>query len=213
MKRTITIRNIYDKEYETLQLDGIWKDVLGEPEANGAWLIYGRDKNGKTWLALSLALYLSKIKKVLYISAEEGTGLAFKKTMLRVGIDTTDTNLHLLEYESFEMLEKRLNKRRSPEVVFIDNLTIYQDELKKSALASFIARHPRKLIVFLAHEERGEPYTAPAKLASKLAKVRFHVKGLSCNVNGRVPGGVLMIDEKKAQLFHGNKVEEETPNL
>lgn len=209
MRRTITIKNIYDKEYETLQLDGIWADVLGEPEANGSWLIYGRDKNGKTWLALSLALYLSKIKKVLYISAEEGTGLAFKNTMLRVGVDTCDTNLHLLEYESFECIENRLAKRRSADIVFIDNLTIYQYELKKSTLASFMARHPRKLFVFLAHEERGEPYTAPAKLVSKLAKVRFHVKGLQCNVNGRVPGGVLMIDEKKAKLFHGEKADQD----
>lgn len=207
MKRTITIRNIYDKDYETLLLDGIWAEVLGEPESNGAWLIYGRDKNGKTWLALMLALYLSRQKKVLYISAEEGAGLAFRETLLRVGADIADTNFHLLEYESFENLDTRLRKRRSPEIVFIDNLTMYQDELKKSALTNFLAKYPRKLFVFLAHEERGEPYTAAAKLCSKLAKVRFHVKGLSCNVNGRVPGGVLMIDEEKAQLFHGNKVD------
>jgi predicted ATP-dependent serine protease len=208
MKRTITIRNIYQKEHETLALDGIWLDVLGEPESNGAWLIYGRDKNGKTWLALTLALYLSTMKKVLYISAEEGIGLAFKNTLQRVGANTDNNNLHLLEYESFEDLDERLGKRRSPDVVFIDNLTIYQDEVKKSTLTSFLARHKTKLIVFLAHEERGEPYTAAARLISKLAKVRFQVRGLQCNVNGRVPGGVLMIDEKKAQLFHGTNTPE-----
>lgn len=208
-KRTISIRNILDKTYETLELDGIWKDVLGEPEADGAWLIFGRDKNGKTWLAITLALYLSKRKKVLYVSAEEGAGLAFRETLVRVGADAGDTNLHLLEYESFEDLDERLRKRRAPEIVFIDNLTIYQDELKKSTLTNFLAKHPRKLFIFLAHEERGEPYTAAARLCSKLAKVRFHVKGLSCNVNGRVPGGVLMIDEEKAQLFHGNTLENE----
>lgn len=208
-KRTLSIRNVYNKEYETLEIDGIWKDVLGEPEANGAWLIFGREKNGKTWLAITLALYLSQRKKVLYVSAEEGTGLAFRNTLVRVGAAAGDTNLHLLEYESFEQIDERLQRRRSPEIVFIDNLTIYQDELKKSTLTNFLARHPSKLFVFLAHEERGEPYTAAARLCSKLAKVRFHVKGLSCNVNGRVPGGVLLIDEEKAQLFHGNTVEDE----
>lgn len=205
-KRTLSIKNVFNKAYETLDVDGIWKDVLGEPEANGAWLIFGRDKNGKTWLAITLAIYLSQRKKVLYISAEEGTGLAFKNTLVRVGAAAGDTNLHLLEYESWQEIDERLQRRRSPEIVFIDNLTIYQDELKKSTLTNFLARHPSKLFVFLAHEERGEPYTAAARLCSKLAKVRFHVKGLSCNVNGRVPGGVLLIDEEKAQLFHGNTV-------
>lgn len=204
LKRTITIRNIYEKEYETLKLDGIWADVLGEPEANGAWLIYGREKNGKTWLALKLALYLSRFKKVLYVSAEEGAGLAFRDTLKRVGANTDEFNFHLLEYESFEELNKRLSRRRAPDVMFIDNLTIYQDELKKATLTNFLEKHKTKLFVFIAHEERGEPYTAAAKLCSKLAKVRMHVKGLSCSIGGRVPGGLLMIDEQKAQLFHGN---------
>lgn len=147
-KRTLSIKNVFNKAYETLDVDGIWKDVLGEPEANGAWLIFGRDKNGKTWLAITLALYLSQRKKVLYISAEEGTGLAFKNTLVRVGAAAGDTNLHLLEYESWQEIDERLQRRRSPEIVFIDNLTIYQDELKKSTLTNFLARHPSKLFVF-----------------------------------------------------------------
>jgi hypothetical protein len=211
MTRAITVKNLYERKYKILEVDGIWKEVLGEPEANGAWLIYGKEKNGKTWIALQLAWYLSRTNKVLYVSAEEGTGKAFKESLQRVGVKPDCRSLHILEYESVEELDNRLGKQRAPNIVFIDNLTIYQDEFKRAKdLSQLISKHDTKLFVFLAHEERGDPYTSAAKLCRKLAKVIFHVKGLACNVTGRVPGGVLVIDEGKSQLFHGNQTENES---
>ena len=56
----------------------------------------------------------------------------------------------------------------------------------------------------MAHEERNKPYTAAAIMASKLAKVLIRVQGLQLNVFGRVPGGVLKIDENKASLYYGS---------
>jgi len=73
-------------------------------------------------------------------------------------------------------------------------------------LLNFIERNPEKLFVFVAHEERNEPYTALARLIKKLAKVIVHVKGLTCMVSGRVPGGVLTIDEQMSRLYWGNDI-------
>lgn len=207
--RSLSVRNVYDKTYKTLELDGVWADVLGEPEANGAWLIYGKEKNGKTWMALMLAWYLSRKYKVLYVSAEEGVGKAFRASLVRVGFEADNRNMHLLEYEKIEDLKERLKKRKSPGIVIIDNLTIYNDELRGKAFHTFIKDHENKLFIFVAHEDRGEPYTASAKLCRKLAKVIMHVKGLACSVSGRVPGGMLVIDEQKAKLYHGQKIEDE----
>jgi DNA polymerase III delta prime subunit len=208
MTRVLTVKNIYDKHYDILKIDGAWADVLGETEANGTWLIYGKEKNGKTWAALMLAWSLSKFYKVLYISAEEGVGLAFRETLQRIGVNVSERNVHFAEYEAVDDLKVLLGRRNSAQVVFIDNLTIYNDELKGNAFRKFLAEYPGKLFVFVAHEERNEPYTASAKLCRKLAKVIIHVKGLACNISGRVPGGTLVIDEQKAKLYHGNQIKE-----
>jgi hypothetical protein len=205
MARVLTVRNIYDKQYETVEIDGVWRDVLGEVEANGAWLIYGKEKNGKTWASLLLAWALSKNYRVLYISAEEGAGKALRDTLQRIGVDAR-ANIHFMEYEELHEVRARLSKRKSPEVVIFDNLTIYNDELKGSALRQLLNDFDSKLLIFVAHEDRNEPYTASAKLVRKLAKVIIHVKGLACNISGRVPGGTLVIDEQKAMLYHGQSI-------
>lgn len=206
-KRTLTVKNIYDKKHETFKLSGVWKDVFGTPEKKGTWLIWGSEKNGKTWFALLLANYLSKQSRTLYISAEEGFEKAFVESCQRAKIEVDNKNLRFLEYISIKELDARLDKRRSANIIFIDNITIYADELKNGVFRDLVKKFKKKLFVFIAHEDRGEPYTATAKLAKRLAKVIVYVKGLACMVSGRVPGGTLMIDENKAKLFHGNKID------
>lgn len=206
MARALTLKNIYDKKYKTLNLQNEWREVMGEPEHNGIWLLYGKDKNGKTWFALKLADELSKEERVLYISAEEGIAKAFRDTCLRVGLDSDNRRFHAIAYEPIEALEERLSRRRSERIILIDNLTIYKDDLKGNGLYRLMQNYPDKLFILLAHEERAEPYTAVAKLAHKLAKIIVHIKGLTCQVYGRCPGGVLTIDESKSMLYWGTQI-------
>jgi hypothetical protein len=208
MSRALTIKNVYDKKHTSIEMDEPWCNVFGEPEANGIWLIWGAEKNGKTWFALQLANYLSVNAEVIYISAEEGIGKAFVETCKRAKINESNKHLKFFEYISIDELNEKLAKRRSSDIVFIDNITIYNDELKNGLLRKLTNDFPNKLFILLAHEERNEPYTATAKLAKKLAKVIVYVKGLACNVYGRVPGGTLTINEEKAKLFYGNNITE-----
>jgi len=203
MARSLSIGNLYTKKFKTLQLDGVWTDVLGKPESNGAWLIWGAEKNGKTWFALMLANCLSENSKVLYVSAEEGTGKAFVESCQRAGLDSVNRSLQFLEYTPLDELCTRLNKRKSADIIIIDNCTVYKDELQYGKLRELLHTYKDKLFIFIAHEERKEPYTSLAKLVRKLAKVIVYVEGLACRVSGRVPGGMLMIDEFKAKLYHG----------
>ncbi len=203
MTKVLSISNLYSKKHKCLQLDGVYEEVMGNPEACGAWLIYGLEKNGKTWFSLMLADYLSTQKRVLYISAEEGTDKAFIDACKRAGLDPNNRSIQFLEYTPIDELTDKLGKRNSADVIFIDNVTIYNDELKYGKLRSLLAQFPNKLFIFIAHEERKEPYTSTAKLIKKLAKVIAHVEGLSVHMSGRVPGGFLIIDEYKAKLYHG----------
>lgn len=204
MSRALTIRNLYEKKFSTFDFTGIWRQIFGTPTKSGIWLIYGKEKNGKTWGTLLIAAYLSFFCRVLYVSAEEGADKEFQEACKRAKIDVGN-NILIIEYEPIEELYKRLKSRKAPKVVVLDNLTIYNEELKATGIKRLKQDFPDTLFICVAHEERNKPYTAAATMASKLAKVIIRVQGLSLIVGGRVPGGTLNIDEEKAQLYHGTK--------
>lgn len=187
---------------------GIYKDILGSLGLNGIWIIYGKDKNGKTWATLLLSAMLSKLGKVWYISAEQGVDSDFQDAVIRAKIDPGNRNLHFNEYVPFEEISERLKKRYPPKIVVVDNLSMYKDEVTSNAITQLKKDFPKTLFLLVAHEERGEPYTAAAVMAKKLAKVIFHVQGLALFISGRCPGGQLTINEEKAVLFHGTKIKE-----
>jgi len=183
---------------------GDWLAAFGKPSTNGIWLIWGLEKNGKTSLALKLAEYLSGFGKTLYVSAEEGTDLEFAESIKRMNLSTSNRNLHFLEYISIVELTKKLYSKKSADIIFLDNMTIYSDELTGSKLKEMLRKFPKKLFVLLSHEERNLPFPAVSRMASKLAKRIVHVKGLACEVYGRGnAGGTLMIDENRAMIYHG----------
>jgi hypothetical protein len=206
MARSLSIRNLFDKKFKQFVFDGLYAKALGHPESNGIWIIWGREKNGKTWWALLLASYLSLKTKVLYISAEEGIGMDFVAACKRARLESNNRNLHFEEYMPVDELYKKLQARKSAQVVFIDNCTVYTDELRAAGLRKLKQDFPDKLFVLLAHEEKREPYTALAKLAKKLANIIMHVQGLATHVSGRCPGGIISIDETKATLYWGTDI-------
>ncbi|MFT4062559.1 MAG: hypothetical protein QM642_09420 [Edaphocola sp.] len=198
-----SIKNVLDKKYKILPLRGLWSEVLGEPEASGIWLIYGLEKMGKTTISLLLADELSEAKRTGYIMAEQGFDKDFQDVLNRLSIPFKKRNLRFAEYIPISELSDLLKKKNQPDILFMDNLTIYADELRNGGLRKLIKDHPNKLFIMLAHEEKGEPYTATAKLAKKLAKRILHVEGNTATVEGRGPGGTIVIDEDRAQLYHG----------
>lgn len=204
MARSLSISNIYEKRFKTFAFDGLFKTAFGTPEACGVWIIWGQEKNGKTWFALMLADYLSQFDKVLYISAEEGTGMDFAGAMKRAKLTNDNRNLKFKEYISIQELRDKLDSRKSERIIFIDNCTVYADELRAAEFHKLRKDFPDKLFVFLAHEEKREPYTALAKLCKKFAKIIMHVKGLTAFISGRCPGGIISIDETKSTLYWGS---------
>jgi hypothetical protein len=203
MPRILTVQNLIEKKHETFPVNGIWANVLGEPTTSGIWLVYGPEKNGKTLLALIMAGYFSDFARFLYVSAEEGTDKAFTDALLRANLNYNKKGLGFLSYTPIDELRTILKRRNAPKIVLMDNLTIYEDELKRGALKRFIDDFPNVLFIMLAHEERGEPYTAVAKQARRLAKIIYQVKGMACTVSGRCPGGRLIMNEDSAALYHG----------
>lgn len=207
-RRALTVKDLFNKKYSKYEFDGIYKDIFGHPSTNGIWLIYGKDKNGKTWGTLLLADYLSTFNKVLYVSAEEGVDMEFQASAKRAKIDPENSKIHFDTYMSIDEIKLRLKKRNPPKIVVIDNLSMYKGELTSEGVTKLKLEFPSTLFIMVAHEDRGEPYTAAAVMARKLAKVIIRVQGLALLVGGRVPGGSVLIDETKAVLYHGTQIKE-----
>ncbi len=203
MARGILPGQLYQKKFKSFEFDGIWYDILGEPERGGLWLIYGKEKNGKSTLALSLAKYLSTLEKVAYISAEEGTDKSYQQRCKRIGI-SKDHKFMSYPYDFFEEYLELFKGRQFPKIVFIDNLTAYDGEIDKKMIQKLIRDYPKITFIILAHEERKEPVGAVGVLVKKLSKRIFHVVGLKAFVTNRDGlGGEYLIDDKKGLLYHG----------
>lgn len=207
MQKTLSSTNLYDQNFNVFEFDGVYRDVFGTPTTGGCWLIYGKEKNGKTWAALLLANMLRRFKKSLYISGEEGTDRDFVEACKRAQIPPRCKGLNFLPYQTMGEIQERLkNHRVRPGIIFIDNATVYADVMKPKDFQKLLTDYPNVLFIMLAHEERGEPATALARYVKKMAKRIIRVKGLACEVSGRGPGGTLVIDPEKSALFHGNKI-------
>lgn len=211
--RALTARDIYEAKNEVIPLDGEWARAIGQPEYGEGWIVYGKEKNGKTTFALMLARYLSGVTDgVLYVSAEEQpTKNTFKAAMQRAGITVTD-NIHFVPYKSFAELKVIQKKRRARRVVIVDNLSVYNKKVRPDGLLDLMNEFPRVTFIFLAHEDNdGEPLWALAKTCKLYASVIVNVRGLVASVFGRggCPGGKLVIDDGKASLCYRENMEEE----
>jgi predicted ATP-dependent serine protease len=204
--RSKTTANLFEKKpTRTVQLlHEALKKAIGNAELKGCWIVYGVEKNGKTWFTLQLAKELARFEKVNYISAEEGLDDSFKEAVKRANI-TTQEKIIWDEYMTIDEIIAKHKKQRSPDILIIDNLTVYSDEIKPSEIKKkLIDGLPNKLIIVVAHEERKEAYPAIAKMAKKMAKVIFHVVGLKVFITSRFSeGGELIIDDAKSEIFWG----------
>jgi predicted ATP-dependent serine protease len=206
MARSKTTSNLFKKKKNApvVFTHTALQSVIGNAERKGCWIIYGCEKNGKTWFALKMAKEMAKHERVAYISAEEGLDDSFADSVRRAGITTSDKILWD-EYLSVDEIIGKFKKQRSANIIVIDNLTMYSDEMKPTEIKKkLLDALPNKLIVFVAHEERKEAYPATARMAKKLAKVIFHIEGLKAFVTSRFsPGGEIVIDEEKSEIYHG----------
>ncbi|MCX8018908.1 MAG: hypothetical protein N2747_00270 [Chitinophagaceae bacterium] len=203
--RAISTKTLINKNISNILTidDPKLSSAIGEAEAKGIWLIYGPEKNGKTWFALTLAKSLCNHHKVAYISAEEGTDKSLVNALKRASLNGTE-NIKWYPYIAMNDIRRMMIKRNSPDVVIVDNLTVYIDELRPADMKNLLHSLRDKLIVFIGHEERKEPYPATARMAQKIAKVYVHVKGLQAFVISRFgPGGELIMAEKKGKIFWG----------
>lgn len=202
MRRAYSVQNVLDAKFNTLPFTGKWLDAVGRPELTGTMIIYGDTKNGKTTFAMQFAKYLTNFARVAYNSVEEGLSLSLRMAMERTEMEEVGTKLVLLEKEDVAQMVRRLEKPKSPDVIFIDSVQFL--EMRFAQYKKLKESFPNKLFVYISHVEGEKPEGSVARRIWRDANVAFKIKGYRAFPVGRYGGGDYVdIWEEGAARYHG----------
>lgn len=199
MGRAYSVRNVLEAKFETLEFDGVWKEAVGCPELTGSWIIYGAPKSGKTSFAMMLAKYLTGFGKVFYNSTEEGLSRSIQAAYERVGMIEVSGKI-ILEKEAVGEMTRRLERGKSPNVVFLDSIQFAGLDFGeyKRLKSSF----PHKLFIYVSHVQGKQPEGQTARKIWRDANVSFRVEGFRAFPTGRYGGGQYIdISGEKAAAY------------
>lgn len=115
--KIVTGKDLARMVFNTLDFDGKWFELIGEPSKCFYGLIWGDAKAGKSYFSVEFAQYLTKFGKTLYIAVEEGYG----STLQRKVVDMKAWDIELKATRSFTELESFISNHS---FVFIDSVTI-----------------------------------------------------------------------------------------
>lgn len=202
MKRAYSVRNVLDAKFNALPFEGKWLDAVGRPELTGTMFIYGDTKNGKTTFAMQFSKYLANFGRVAYNSVEEGLSLSFQMAMERTQMHEVGSRWILLEKEEVSQMVKRLERPKSPDVIFIDSVQFL--EMRFSQYKKLKSLFPNKLFVYISHVDGSKPEGSVAKRIWRDASVSFRIEGYRAFPVGRYGGGdYIDIWEDGAARYHG----------
>lgn len=186
MKRASSVNDIITKDIPVFDFEGRFFEAFDRPARTGVWFIWGNSGNGKTTFSLQLAKYLCKYDSVLYDSLEEGTGRTMQRSFQRLNMGDVKGKLMVVE-ESIEELSKRLTKRKSPKIVFIDSIQFAR--LNEQQYYEFINKHKRnKLLVFISQAKGKGPRGSAAEASMYSADLKIWVEGYRAFSKGRYIG-------------------------
>lgn len=175
MARALSYKNIEEYKPVELEFTGKWEASFGRPEVKGSWLVWGNSGHGKTRFTLQLCKYLCQFGKVVYNSLEEGLSKSMQNAIIQVGMKETGRRFIFLDMESLADLERRLEKRKSPDVVIIDSLQYFR--MTQKDYDRFKKKFPNKLFVFISHAKGKEPKGSIAESIRYDAFVKVWIEG------------------------------------
>lgn len=205
LKRAKSIHELLNTNFDVMNFEGEWKELMGQPERTGSWFIWGDSSNGKTSFALKLCGYLTNFGRVAYNPLEEGASESFKKALIRANLQSVGTKMIILDKEPIKELRQRLQKRRSPDFVVIDSIQYagmnYRDYVQ------LISEFRNKVFIIISHADGKEPRGSTAKSIRYDAFIKIRIEGYKAFAVSRFGGGEPMTIWKTGAEEYWNKID------
>jgi hypothetical protein len=186
IKRAISVDEIEKMKFKELQLSPFFGKLLGSPECSGVWIVWGESFNGKTAFSLQLAKELTMSGKVFYNTLEEGARKSFQTAVINNNMKEVARKFIIGNRESVEELKIRLQKKKSPDIIFIDS--IQYTGMTKREYQSLKEEFPNKLFIFISHADGKNPKGALANFVKYDADIKIRVEGYKAMCLSRLGG-------------------------
>jgi hypothetical protein len=149
-KEMLSSKDILSMDFDVLEFDGEWLELIGKPSKPFYSLVWGDAKAGKSFFALRFGQYLNKFGSVLYVPAEELISHTLKEKIK----ETKSTDLQFKPTRDIKELDEYLNKHHLKlDFVFIDSATIMN--LEPSHLEQLRADYPKISFIVLLQSIKG----------------------------------------------------------
>lgn len=184
--RALTVNEVLKQRKKVFPFEGAWQDAFGQPERTGVWFIWGNSGNGKSSFTMQLCKELCKYDRVAYDSLEEGNSMTMQMSLQRHHMQEVSRRFSLLNAESMEELQSRLDKRKSFNIVVIDSFQYtqmtYRDYIRMKEA------NKDKLLIFISHANGKMPRGNSAVGVMYDASLKIWVEGFKAFSKGRFMG-------------------------
>lgn len=186
MKKALTVANIVNQKIERIPFKGEMYQAFKEPQNKGVWFVWGSSASGKSTFLLQLAKEFAKTRKAFYNLLEEETDDSdFIERNEIVGMSDVKDNFLASGYD-YEQMCAYLDKRGSPEVVFIDSGIYFFKSFEQ--YLDFKRKYRKKIIVISGHAQGNNPRSELEKSIMFDAKQKVFVNGYQAICKGRTIG-------------------------
>jgi hypothetical protein len=207
--RAIGIKDFLKRKFNCYEFTGEWFDTFGEPETNFKMIVYGKPGNGKTEFCIKMAKYCSQFCRVYYNSFEQGISKSLQDALARNHMEEVDGAVIFGDKEDLESIKKRLKKKHSPRIIFLDSRDYMQ--LTAQQFKDLIEEFPHKSFVVICWEANGKPWGQHAKSIEYVCDIKVHVKSFVAHPRSRFGGNHPFViwkqrapapeESKQGQLF------------
>jgi len=164
-------------EFETIGLQGKYRELIGDPCVGFSAMVYGLPKSGKSTLCIDFAKYLAQHHgKVLYCAIEEKFGYTLKEKVER--LHAIDPNLYVSETVPEDLSDYNF--------VFIDSVS--RANLQMDDLLKLRNDNPNTAFVFIFHSTKNGSFKGMNQFAHDV-DVIIKVENGKAVGNGRFAQG------------------------
>lgn len=140
LPEVMSSQQLLSMEFETIDIQGRWKELIGDPSIGFSMMVYGQPKSGKSTLMMEFAQYLAQNHgNTLYVAIEEGFGYTLKDKIQRVGAKSTNLSFAADMPSSLE----------GQNFVFIDSIS--RGEMELEDLIKLQEKYPKIGFIYIFH--------------------------------------------------------------